>query len=62
MSKPTPKGTFTVRMERTVVTLVTCTDCTEDEARDNPWDYATDEQDIDQVDWRVLRVDREDES
>ncbi len=52
MSKPT----FTVRMKRTVITLVTCEGCTRDEAETNPWDYATGEQDIDQTDWKVLRV------
>ncbi len=57
MSTPIqPKSTYTVRMERTVITLVTCEDCTEEEARSNPWDHATGEQDIDQVDWEVLSV------
>ena len=53
------KGTFTVRMERTVITLVTCADCTAEQARANPWDYATDEHNVDCIDWKVLSVKEE---
>lgn len=35
---------------------VYCVDCTEEEARENPWDYAEDEREVDQVDWDVRDV------
>lgn len=49
-------GSWIVRMRRTVLTDVVCEDCTKDEARDNPFDYASDELEIDQEDYEVLSV------
>jgi hypothetical protein len=48
--------TLIVRMRRVVTTEVTVEDCTEEEAATNPWEFAVDEQDIDQTDWEVLDV------
>jgi hypothetical protein len=55
MNKP-HKGNWVVRMRCTVTKLVTCEDCTEEEARNNPFDHAVDEMEIDQVDWDVQSV------
>jgi hypothetical protein len=53
------KGSWIVRMERTVITDVVVRGCTEEEARSDPWEYAdieADELEIDQRDWVVLSV------
>lgn len=45
-----------VRIECTVLKEVTCTGCTEEEARLNPWKHAQDEIEVDQRDWEVKSV------
>jgi hypothetical protein len=47
---------FNVEMKRTVKTLVTVECETIEQARENPWDYATDEMEMDQIDYVVLDV------
>jgi hypothetical protein len=43
-------------MKCVVVKQVTCEDCTQEEAEENPFDYAVDEVEIEQVDCEVLDV------
>jgi hypothetical protein len=50
------KGNWIVMMERVVRTEVICDDCTEEEVNANPWDHATSETDLDQIDWEVISV------
>lgn len=50
------KRSWIVRMERTVRTDVVVDGCTEDEARDNPFDYVTEETEIEQLDYTVISV------
>ena len=52
------RGPWEVRMEITKVYIVTCEDCTEQEARDSTFSHSTHEQDVDTVDWDVLEVER----
>jgi len=47
---------YSVNMRVTVNRIVTCEGCTEDQARNNPFDYAVNEQDADMVDWEVMSV------
>jgi hypothetical protein len=47
---------YELRMRCVVLKLVTCEGCTEEEARTNPWDFATDEIETDQIDWEVESV------
>lgn len=56
VKKDTVKQQWLVRMRCVVTKEVTCEDCTEEEARTSPWDHATDELEIDQVDWEVTGV------
>jgi hypothetical protein len=50
---------FTVEMVCKVRKSVTVECDTEEQARKEPWEYATDETEIDQIDWEVMFV-RED--
>ena len=43
-------------MTCTVTKEVFCDDCTEEEARNMPWDHATSEHEIDQGDYEVTKV------
>lgn len=45
-----------VTMECKIRKEVTCESCTVDEAWSNPWDYATDEREIEQLGWTVTDV------
>ena len=47
---------FTVRMRCTILKIVTCEDCTEEQARDEPFEHAVDEHEADQIDYEVLSV------
>ena len=49
-------GSWIVRMECTVTKEVVCEDCTEEQARNDPWTFAVDEMEIDQIDWKVQSV------
>ena len=47
---------FTVEMVCKVRKSVTVECETEEQARADPWEYATDEMEIDQIDWEVMDV------
>lgn len=47
---------FTVTIECKVRKSVTCEGCTAEQAEKEPWEYAVDEIEIDQIDWKVLDV------
>lgn len=50
------RSSWIVRIRCVVTKEVVCRDCTEDEANRNPWEFAGDEQEIDQIDWEVQSV------
>lgn len=50
---------FFIRMRCTVEKMVTVEGCTEEEARNNPWDYAIDQYETGQYDWEILEVRKE---
>lgn len=54
--KKPPKGSWIVRMRATVTKEVVCDGCTEEEATNNPWDYASDEREVECVDYDVTDV------
>jgi hypothetical protein len=43
-----------------IIKSITCEGCTEAQAHDDPFAYAIDELEIDQEDWDVISVKRED--
>lgn len=45
-----------VRLKCTVYKDVVCENCTEDQAEEHPYEFATDETETDQIDWEVLSV------
>lgn len=45
-----------VRMRCVVIKEVCVDGCSESEAEHNPWNYAHEEIEVDQVDWEVLSV------
>ena len=47
---------YRVTMRCTVTKWVYCEDCTEDEAREDPWKHAVGEDEIEQADWKILKV------
>jgi hypothetical protein len=49
---------YEVKIRCVITKIVTCEDCTEEQARDNPWNYATDEHDADVNDWEVKSIKR----
>jgi hypothetical protein len=55
MKRPVVKD-WTVKMRCVVIKEVYCPNCTEDDARNSPWDMAQDENEIEQTDWEVLDV------
>lgn len=52
-------GQWLVKMSCVVTKLVTCESCTEEQATQQPWNFCTDEQEIDMQDWTVLSVERD---
>jgi hypothetical protein len=52
------KQFFNVEMICKVRKLVTVECDNEQTARDDPWENATDEMEIDQIDWQVIRVEK----
>lgn len=50
------KKSWTVRLRCVVMKEVTCEDCTEQQARMDPFSHATDEIETEQVDWDVRSV------
>lgn len=49
-------GSWVVRLTAKVEKEVVVVNCTEDEAWQNPFDHAVDEQEISQIDWQVNSV------
>ena len=49
-------GKWTVMMRCEIEKAVTCENCTEEQARFNPFDHAVDEQETQQHSWKVLSV------
>lgn len=49
-------SSFVVRMRCVVIKEVVVEGCTEDQAHDDPFEYAVDETEVDQEDWEVIRV------
>lgn len=47
---------FDVTMKCIVYKAVTVECETIEQARENPWDYAVDEMEMDQVDWEILSI------
>ena len=45
-----------ITMKCEVRKLVYLENCTEDQANSDPWEYATDEREIEQIDWEVESV------
>jgi hypothetical protein len=56
MSKRKDKGSWIVTMRCTVTKEVVCENCTEEEARDNPFEHAVSEEEMGQEDWEVTHV------
>lgn len=50
------KKSFVVMVECKIIKQLTCEDCTEEEAEENPFEHATDEMEVSQEDWEVLEV------
>lgn len=57
MAKP-KKGSWIVTMDCKVRKSVVVEDCTEAEALESPWDHAVEENEVDQMDWDVVKVER----
>lgn len=54
------KREWIVMVECTVKKSVCCSGCTEEQARQTPWEFATDEREIAMTDWEVERVEPND--
>jgi len=54
--KKEPTKSYIVSMECVVRKDVITFSCTEDQARNDPWDYVESEIEIDQVDWKVISI------
>jgi hypothetical protein len=50
------KPQWIVRARCVIVKQIVCENCTEEEARDDPWEHAVDETEIEQIDWDVTQV------
>ncbi len=50
------KKDWIVKMECVVRKTVVVENCTEEQARTNPWDYAEDEYESETVDWQVISI------
>ena len=50
------RGTWIVNMTCLVTKEVICEDCTEDEARESPFDFVVEEKEIETVSWEVNNV------
>lgn len=57
-SKSMIPSQWIVRVRCVVVKEVICENCTKEEARTNPWDHVVCEQEIEQIDWDVTRVEK----
>lgn len=54
------KCSWIVTIERVVRTEVIAEDCTEEQARENPYEYCVDERDVDTIDYDVKSVELND--
>jgi len=54
--KPKTPRSWIVRMRCEIVKEVFCKGCSEQEARENPWDYSSDETEIEQTNWEIESV------
>lgn len=52
------KGNWIVTMRCVVTKSVYLEGCTEEEASNNPWEFAVDEHEVEQIDWDVMRIER----
>lgn len=50
------KRNWIATMRCVVTKTVTLEDCTEEQALNNPWDHSVDEQESDQRDWDIERL------
>lgn len=50
------RGSWLVTLRATVTKTVVCEDCTEEQAREQPYEHAVDETEQDQADYEVLSV------
>jgi hypothetical protein len=50
------KSSWIVRVRKTVKTELICENCTEEQAKDNPYEYLVDEMEQDTEDYEVLSV------
>lgn len=50
------KGSWEVIVVCSVRKSIICENCTKEEAEKNPFDYAVDETELEQIDWDVERV------
>ena len=55
-AKKPEKGNWNVIMRCTVTKVVYVTDCTREDAIKNPWNHAEDEQETEQIDWEVRKI------
>jgi hypothetical protein len=54
---PVPQTrSFVLTVRCVVERQIVCEDCTEAEARDDPWSHATDERDMSMPDWKVMDI------
>lgn len=56
MNTKTKKGSWIVTVDCKVIKEVICSDCTEEQARTDPFLYAEDERETAQTDWNVTAV------
>lgn len=56
MSKKTKPRSFLVTLKCRVTKLVVCEDCTEDEARNDPFEHATEDRELYLHDYEVTNV------
>jgi len=56
MPKKSEKKNWIVKTKCVVNKEVYCENCTEEEARNNPYAYSTDEREVDQIDYEVRSV------
>jgi hypothetical protein len=50
------KKNWNVEMRCTITKQVHLSACTEEEANENPWDYADDEVETEQIDWEIVSM------
>jgi len=50
------KGSWIVTIHATVTKKVVCENCTEAQARNDPFEFAVDENEVEQDDWEIVRV------